>query len=40
MHYVDGVTKIPAAAVSYEDAETIAYLARMGAVRIRLLLTP
>ncbi|MEO7674011.1 MAG: peptidase M28 family protein, partial [Pyrinomonadaceae bacterium] len=40
MRYTDGVNKIPAAAVSYEDAETIAYLAKMGMVKIRLLLTP
>lgn len=40
MRYADGVTKIPAAAVSYEDAEMIAYLARMGKVKIKLLLTP
>jgi Zn-dependent M28 family amino/carboxypeptidase len=40
MRYADDVTKIPAAAVSYEDAETIAYLAKMGKVRIKLLLTP
>jgi carboxypeptidase Q len=40
MGYVDGVTKIPAAAVSFEDAETIAYLAKMGKVKIKLLLTP
>lgn len=40
MRYADGVTKIPAAAVSFEDAETIAYLAKMGTVRIHLLLTP
>ncbi len=40
MRYADDVTKIPAAAVSYEDAETIAYLAKMGRVRIKLLLTP
>ncbi len=40
MRYADGVTKIPAAAVSFEDAETIAYLAKMGTVKIRLLLTP
>jgi len=40
MRYIDGVTKIPAAAVSYEDAEIIAYLAKTGTVRIRLLLTP
>nr|MBA4186099.1 hypothetical protein [Acidobacteriota bacterium] len=35
MRYADDVTKIPAAAVSYEDAETIAYLAKMGRVRIK-----
>jgi carboxypeptidase Q len=40
MRYADGVTKIPAAAVSYEDAEMIAYLAKTGKVRIKLLLTP
>ena len=40
MGYADGVTKIPGAAVSYEDAETIAHLAKMGRVRIRLTLTP
>ena len=27
MGYADGVTKIPGAAVSFEDAETIAWLA-------------
>ncbi len=40
MRYDNNVTKIPAAAVSFEDAETIAYLAKMGAVKIKLLLTP
>ena len=40
MGYADGVTKIPAAAVTYEDAETIAYLANMGKVRMKLTLTP
>ncbi|MBA3784629.1 MAG: M20/M25/M40 family metallo-hydrolase [Acidobacteria bacterium] len=40
MRYADDVTKIPAAAVSFEDAETIAYLAKMGTVKIKLLLTP
>lgn len=40
LRYTDGVKQIPAAAVSYEDAETIAYLAKMGKVRMRLLLTP
>lgn len=40
MRYADGVTQIPAAAVSYEDAETLAYLAGMGRTRVRLLLTP
>ena len=38
--YAPNVTKIPAAAVSYEDAETLAYLARMGKVRVKLTLTP
>ncbi len=40
MRYDDKVTKIPAAAVTFEDAETIAYLAKMGTVKIKLLLTP
>lgn len=40
MGYDPAVTKIPGAAVSFEDAETIAYLAGMGRVRIRLTLTP
>jgi hypothetical protein len=40
IRYADGVTPIPAAAVSFEDAETIAYLAKMGTVKIHLLLTP
>ncbi|HSK72987.1 MAG TPA: M28 family peptidase [Pyrinomonadaceae bacterium] len=40
MRYEQNVPKIPAAAVSFEDAETIAYLAKMGRVRMRLLLTP
>lgn len=40
MRYDPNVTKIPAAATSFEDAEMIAYLAKMGRVRIRLLLTP
>lgn len=40
MRYAESATKIPAAAVAYEDAETIAYLAKMGKVRMRLLLTP
>jgi hypothetical protein len=40
LRYVDGVTKIPGAAVSYEDAETLAYLAKMGPVRVRLTMTP
>ncbi len=38
--YDPNVPAIPAAAVSYEDAETIAYLAGMGRTRIKLLLTP
>ncbi|MEO8573140.1 MAG: M28 family peptidase [Pyrinomonadaceae bacterium] len=40
MRYEANVTQIPAGAVSFEDAETIAYLAKTGKVRIRLLLTP
>ena len=40
MRYADNLTKIPAAAVSFEDAEMIAYLAKMGAVKMKLLLTP
>ncbi len=40
MRYDNAVNKIPAAAVSYEDAETIAYLAKMGKVNMKLLLTP
>lgn len=40
MRYADDVTKIPAAAVSFEDAEMIAHLAKEGKVRINLLLTP
>lgn len=40
MGYADNVTKIPGAAVTFEDAEMIAYLAKMGKVRIKLTLTP
>lgn len=40
MRYDEKITKIPAAAVSFEDAETIAYLAKMGRVKIKMLLTP
>jgi hypothetical protein len=40
MGYRDGVAKIPGAAVSFEDAETIAQLAKMGRVRMKLTLTP
>jgi carboxypeptidase Q len=40
MRYDPNVKPIPVAAVSNEDAETIAYLAKMGTVWIRLLLTP
>lgn len=40
MRYDPNVKQIPAAAVSYEDAETMAYLARSGTIKIRLLLTP
>ena len=40
MRYDNNVAKIPAAAVTFEDAEMIAYLAKMGTVKIKLLLTP
>lgn len=40
IRFAEGVKPIPAAAVSNEDADTIEYLARMGRVRIRLVLTP
>ncbi|HUR97702.1 MAG TPA: M28 family peptidase [Pyrinomonadaceae bacterium] len=40
MRYDPNVTQIPAGAVSFEDAETMAFLAKTGKVRIRLLLTP
>jgi Zn-dependent M28 family amino/carboxypeptidase len=40
MGYADGVTRIPGAAVTFEDAETIAWLAKTGKVRIKLTLTP
>lgn len=38
--YANDVEKIPAAAVSSEDADTIAYLAAMGRTKIHLTLTP
>lgn len=38
--YADGVPKIPAAAVAYEDAEMIAHLAAQGEVKLKLVLTP
>lgn len=40
MRYQDGVTKIPSAAVAFEDAEIIHYLVKAGKVRMKLLLTP
>lgn len=40
MRYADDVKKIPAAAVSFEDAEMIAHLAKQGKVRMNLVLTP
>jgi hypothetical protein len=40
MRYADDVTKIPAAAVTYEDAEMINHLVKMGKVRMKLVLTP
>ena len=38
--YAQDAPRIPAAAVTAEDADMIAYLARQGAVRLRLVLTP
>jgi Zn-dependent M28 family amino/carboxypeptidase len=38
--YAEGVNKIPAAAVPFEDADTIAFLAKQGPVKLRLTLTP
>ena len=38
--YEAGITKIPAAAVTGEDADLIAALAREGAVKMKLILTP
>lgn len=40
MGYPEGVEKIPTAAVSNEDADLIEYLAKQGAVKIHLTLTP
>jgi Zn-dependent M28 family amino/carboxypeptidase len=40
MGYADGVPKIPGAAISNEDADTLAYLAAQGPVRVHLTLTP
>jgi Zn-dependent M28 family amino/carboxypeptidase len=40
MGYQDGVTKIPTAAVTFEDADTIAYLAAEGTTKVHILLTP
>ncbi len=40
MRYLDGVSKIPAAAVPFEDAEIIAHLAKTGKVKMKMLLTP
>jgi len=40
MRYQQDVPKIPAGAVSAEDAEMIAYLAKQGRVRLHMVLTP
>lgn len=40
LRYDDTVTKVPSAAITYEDAELIARLVKDGPVRIRLTLTP
>ncbi|MCI0336912.1 MAG: M20/M25/M40 family metallo-hydrolase, partial [Acidobacteria bacterium] len=40
IRYADGVPRIPAASVTAEDADLIAYLAAQGEVKMRLVLTP
>lgn len=40
LRYLDDAPKIPAAAVTTEDADLIAYLAPQGRVRMKLILTP
>lgn len=40
VNYAEGVPRIPAAAITHEDAELIAYLAAQGEVKMRLVLTP
>lgn len=40
MSYLPDVPRIPAAAVSAEDADLLAYLTKQGRVRMKLLLTP
>ncbi len=40
MGYDPAVTKIPGAAVTFEDAETLAHLASVGKVSVRVVLTP
>lgn len=40
LRYADDTPKIPAAATTFEDAETIAHLAKMGKVKMKLTLTP
>ncbi len=40
MGYTDGVTKIPGAAISFEDAELLAWLVKSGTVKVNVILTP
>lgn len=40
MRYLPDVPKIPAAAITAEDADLLAYLVRQGSVRMRMVLTP
>ncbi|MGI8819554.1 MAG: M20/M25/M40 family metallo-hydrolase [Chthoniobacterales bacterium] len=40
MHYADDAPKIPAGALTYEDADLLANLAPQGTLRMHLLLTP
>lgn len=40
VRYDDGVAKIPAAAITAEDAELVAHLAAQGEVKMKIVLTP
>ena len=40
LRYAEGVNRIPAGAITFEDAEMIEFLSRRGPVRMRMTLTP